>query len=219
MEDSVLPEDYRRSLATIDYRSPSVKYNFALDRLPQFNTHEKVTPTGTIHLGAQTLDELDTAYTEAVAGRASTNPMIEMTIPSVLDNTLAPEGKHVASAFVQYAPILDKDDQDWSQVYQDMSEGVLRAVEAVAPGFSDSILHMDVLAAPDLERIYGITGGNIFHGAMTPDRLALFRPFPGWANYTTPIPNFFLCGSGTHPGGGVMGAPGRNAARVISRKL
>ena len=219
MEDTALPEDYRRALATIDYRSPSVKYNFALDRLPQFNTHEKAIPTGTIHLGAQTLDELDTAYAEAVAGRASTNPMIEMTIPSVLDNTLAPEGKHVASAFVQYAPILDKDDLGWSQVYQDMTAGVLRAVEAVAPGFTDSILHMEVLAAPDLERIFGITGGNIFHGAMTPDRLALFRPFPGWANYTTPIPNFFLCGSGTHPGGGVMGAPGRNAARIISRKL
>ena len=219
MEDTALPEDYRRALATIDYRSPSVKYNFALDRLPEFRTHEKVPLTGTIHMGALTLDELDTAYSEAVAGRASTNPMIEMTIPSVLDKTLAPEGKHVASAFVQYAPILDKDDLGWSQVYQDMTAGVLRAVEAVAPGFTDSILHMEVLAAPDLERIFGITGGNIFHGAMTPDRLALFRPFPGWANYTTPIPNFFLCGSGTHPGGGVMGAPGRNAARVISRKL
>lgn len=220
VEDSALPETYRRALATIDYRSPVVKYNFALDRLPEFKTELSPFPlTGTIHMGALTLDELDTAYSEAVAGHASTNPMVEMTIPSVLDKTLAPEGKHVASAFVQYAPILSPDDQDWSLVYQDITAGVLRAVDAVAPGFSDSILHMEVLAAPDLERVFGLTGGNIFHGAMTPDRLAIFRPFPGWANYTTPIPYFFLCGSGTHPGGGVMGAPGRNAAGVITRKL
>lgn len=218
---SIMPghEAYSRSLNTIDYSSPVVKFNFALDRLPEFKTKEKVPLTGTIHLGALSLEEQDKAYSEALNGKVSSKPVIELTIPSVLDKTLTPEGKHVASAFVQYAPILPIDSDRWPFVHETIRANVLREIEDYAPGFTASILHMETLAAPELEKVFGLTGGNIFHGAMTPTRLSLFRPFFGWSNYETPLPNFFLCGSGTHPGGGVMGAPGRNAAGVIKRKI
>ena len=102
---------------------------------------------------------------------------------------------------------------------EQMRERAIGAIEEVAPGFRDSIEHVEVLAPPDLERIFGLTGGNIFHGAMTPDRLLMMRPVPDWARYRTPLAGLWMCGSGTHPGGGVMGAPGRNAAREITASL
>jgi phytoene dehydrogenase-like protein len=145
--------------------------------------------------------------------------MVELTIPSVLDDSLAPPGKHVASIFAQYAPVLPLDDPRWLELRARAQERALDAVEEVAPGLRRSILHMEVLAPPDLERTFGLSGGNIFHGAMTPDRLHLLRPLAGWSDYRTPIRGLYLCGSGAHPGGGVMGAPGRNAALEIARDL
>ena len=111
------------------------------------------------------------------------------------------------------------DDPRWPELRDNMRDRAIAAVEEVAPGFTDSILHMEALAPPDLERIFGLRGGNIFHGAMTPDRLLMMRPVPGWSRYRTPVKGLYLCGSGTHPGGGVMGAPGRNAALEIARNL
>jgi phytoene dehydrogenase-like protein len=140
--------------------------------------------------------------------------MIEMTIPSTLDDSLAPAGRHVASLFVQHAPHSWTDER-WQGERDGFADRVFALVDEVAPGFTSSVLHREVLAPPDLERIFGITGGNIFHGAMTPNRLYSRRPLPGVGRYRTPLRRLYLCGAGTHPGGGVMGACGRNAAGVV----
>ena len=217
----LVPDEFARGLDQIDYRSPVVKINLALRELPRFRVHDRdrVPLQGTIHLGASSLDAIESAFDDACAGEVSRRPVAELTLPSVVDPTLAPEGRHVASIFAQYAPVRASDDQSWPALRDDMRDRAIASVEELAPGFSSSIEHVEVLAAPDLERIFGLTGGNIFHGAMTPDRLLMMRPLPGWARYRTPIPGLYLCGSGTHPGGGVMGAPGRNAALEIARDL
>jgi phytoene dehydrogenase-like protein len=216
-----LPEAFARAVRAIDVRSPVVKINLALDALPVFRGDDREGRAlgGTIHAGATTLDALETAFDDARRGEVSRRPMVELTIPSVLDDSLAPPGKHVASIFAQYAPVLPFDDPRWLELRARAQERALDAVEEVAPGLRRSILHMEVLAPPDLERTFGLSGGNIFHGAMTPDRLHLLRPLAGWSDYRTPIRGLYLCGSGAHPGGGVMGAPGRNAALEIARDL
>lgn len=215
-----LADDFVRAARQIDYRSPVFKVNLALSRLPQFKVSDREElPSlgGTIHVGSETLDHIDRAFAEACAGDVSERPVVEMTIPSVLDPTLAPEGCHVASIFAQYAPALPTDDPRWGGILERARDRIVAMVEEVAPGFADSILHLEILGPPELERIFGLTGGNIFHGAMTPDRLLFLRPFPGWARYRTPIDGLYLCGAGTHPGGGIMGACGRNAAMEIAR--
>jgi phytoene dehydrogenase-like protein len=120
--------------------------------------------------------------------------------------------------FVQYAPYAPVD-SSWDIERDRLADRVCALVDEVAPGFTDSVLHREVLAPPDLERVFSLTGGNIFHGAMSLDRLLFMRPTPGWARYRTPIEGLYLCGAGTHPGGGVMGACGRNAAREVIRDL
>jgi phytoene dehydrogenase-like protein len=123
----------------------------------------------------------------------------------------------VASLFVQHAPLQDA--AAWERTREPFADRVLALVDEVAPGFSASVLHREVLAPPDLERVFGLTGGNIFHGALSLDRLLFLRPVPGFARYRTPLRGLYLCGAGTHPGGGVMGACGRNAAREVIRDL
>ncbi len=212
-----------RELETIDFRSGVVKINLALDRLPSFPAGSGVgrpgpEHQGTIHVGAADLDAIEDAFRVAESGHLPERPMVELTLPSALDATLAPPGHHVASLFVQYAP-YEPVDGGW-EVWRDrFADRVLALVDEVAPGFSASVLHREVLAPPDLERIFGLPGGNIFHGAMTPDRLLFTRPLGGWSRYRTPVPGLYLCGAGTHPGGGVMGACGRNAALEILRDL
>ena len=144
-------------------------------------------------------------------------PVVELTLPSAVDGSLAPPGKHVASLFVQWSPCRGTP-EEWDVWRDAIADRACALVDEVAPGFSDSILHREVLAPPDLERIFGLSGGNLFHGAMTPDRLLFMRPVPGWARHATPIAGLYLCGAGTHPGGGVMGACGRNAAQEILRR-
>ena len=218
VDPAALPDDFTRAVASIDYRSPVAKINLALDALPRFAgaTTDAASPEhrGTIHIGAGDLDALDRSFAAAERGELPDDPMIEMTIPSVLDPTLAPDGKHVASLFVQHVP-YDLGDGSWDDARSLLAERVFASIDRVASGFSSRILHHEVLAPPDLERVFGLTGGNIFHGAMSLDRLAFMRPVPGWARHATPIPGLYLCGAGTHPGGGVMGACGRNAARVV----
>jgi len=215
-----LPEDFRRELRALDFRSPSLKINLALDRLPRFHRSrgEEAGPEhfGTIHVGANSLDALEEAFESAQRGRLSERPLVELTLPSAVDPTLAPEGRHVASMFVQYAP-FELAASDWDVERDRFADRVCALVDEVAPGFSESVLHREVLAPPDLENVFGLTGGNIFHGAMSLDRLLFMRPLPGWAHYRTPIEGLYLCGAGTHPGGGVMGACGRNAALSLLR--
>jgi phytoene dehydrogenase-like protein len=221
-----IPEELARGLEALDFRSPSLKINLALDRLPRFLGRTPALPdppqagpehAGTIHAGALDLDALDRCFEEARAGRLPERPMIELTLPSALDRSLAPPGRHVASLFVQPVPYALAG--GWDGVREHFADRVLALLDEVAPGFSASVLHREVLAPPDLERIFALTGGNIFHGAMSIDRLLFMRPLPGHSGYHTPIPGLWLCGAGTHPGGGVMGACGRNAAGEILRDL
>jgi phytoene dehydrogenase-like protein len=216
-----VPERERRALAALDVRSPVVKLNLALGALPRFALRDREPPRlcGTIHVGPSDLDGIERAFGDAAAGRVSELPVVELTIPSVLDDTLAPPGRHVASIFAQYAPVLPADDARWPELREQMLSRALAAVGAVAPGFERLVEQVEVLAAPDLEREFGLPGGNIFHGAMTPDRLLSGRPATGWSGYRTPVGALYLCGAGAHPGGGVMGACGRNAARVIAGEL
>lgn len=217
-----LPEDLLRGIQALDFRSPAAKINLALDRLPVFAgvSGGAAGPehAGTIHIGASSLDELDQSFEAACRGEIPERPMIELTLPSVLDRSLAPEGKHVASMFVQHVPYRPAA-SSWEVERDRLADRVFALVDEVAPGFSESVLHREVLCPPDMERIFALRGGNIFHGAMTLDRLAFMRPLPGCARYRTPIRNLYLCGAGTHPGGGVMGACGRNAAREALREL
>jgi phytoene dehydrogenase-like protein len=201
----------RRRFPKRDYRSPVVKLNLALRELPRFQAKHDggaLPLTGTIHLGPTDLDGIERAYAEAAAGRVPELPVVELTIPSLVDPGLAPPGRHVASIFAQYAPVASADDPRWPELRSSFADRVLRTVESLAPGFTASIEHMEVLAAPDLERVFGLTGGNIFHGAMQPERL----PFRG---HRTPVPGLWSCGASAFPGGGVMGAPGRNAALEV----
>jgi len=220
-----IPDDVARGLEALDFRSPSLKINLALGRLPRFpgRTPEAPDPprpgpehAGTIHAGAADLDALERCFEEAQAGHLPERPMIELTLPSALDRTLAPEGCYVASLFVQPVPFAVAG--GWDVARDVFADRVLRLLDEVAPGFSESVLQREVLAPPDLERIFALTGGNIFHGAMSLDRLLFMRPLPGWTGYRTPVPGLWLCGAGTHPGGGVMGACGRNAAGEILRE-
>jgi phytoene dehydrogenase-like protein len=217
-----LPEDWVRELEALDFRSPSLKINLALDRLPRFRgrTREGRGPehVATIHVGAESLGAIEAAFEAAERGRLPDRPMIELTLPSSIDPSLAPAGKHVASMFVQYAP-YELADSNWSVERDRFADRVFALVDEVAPGFSESVLHREVLAPPDLERIFSLTGGNIFHGAMTLDSLLFLRPLAGGGRYRTPVEGLYLCGAGTHPGGGVMGACGRNAAREVLRDL
>jgi len=215
-----LPAEVARDVDALDFRSGSLKINLALDALPRFvgATGDGATPgpehRGTIHVGARSLDELDASFETARRGGLPERPMIELTLPSAVDDSLAPPGCHVASLFVQHVPD-SLAETSWASAREAFGDRCLALVDEVAPGFSASVLHREVLAPPDLERVFALTGGNLFHGAMTLDRLLFLRPFPGLAPYRTPIPGLYLCGAGTHPGGGVMGACGRNAAREI----
>jgi phytoene dehydrogenase-like protein len=140
--------------------------------------------------------------------------MLECTIPTTYDDSIAPPGKHIMNIFVQYAPYRLKEG-DWASRKEAFADRVLDVLAEYAPNIKNAVLHRNVVSPADLETEFGLTGGNIFHGEMSPDQLFFMRPVPGWAQYRTPIAGLYLCGSGTHPGGGVMGAPGHNAAREI----
>ncbi|KAK6932101.1 hypothetical protein RJ641_001725 [Dillenia turbinata] len=166
------------------------------------------------------MEEIDTACRDALNGQPSRRPIIEMTIPSALDKTISPPGKHVVNLFIQYTPYKPAEGSWEDPTYKkSFAQNCFNLIDEYAPGFSSSIVDYDMLAPPDLEREFGVTGGNVFHGAMGLDSLFLMRPVKGWSDYRTPMTGLYLCGSGTHPGGGVMGAPGRNAAHVVLADL
>ncbi len=216
-----LSAELERAIEGLDFRSGSLKVNLALDALPRFRgaPADGAGPChrGTIHVGARDLDQLELAFEAARRGALPERPLIELTLPSAVDPTLAPPGRHVASMFVQSVPFAPAEGS-WDGLRERFAERLFGLVDEVAPGFSRSVLHCEVLAPPDLERVFGLTGGHLFHGAMSPDRMLFLRPLPGWTGYATPVAGLYLCGAGTHPGGGVMGACGRNAAREILRR-
>jgi phytoene dehydrogenase-like protein len=214
-----LPEDFRAAVGQIDYSSMTVKINLALDAVPQFKARPAagIAPhhRGTIHL-CPGMDYLERAYDEAKYGRPSRDPIIECTLPTAVDETIAPPGKHLMGMFVQYAPYQLRD-ADWDDHKDQFAQRCFEIVDDYAPGFRSSILHYQVLTPLDLERIYGLTGGNIMQGAMSLNSLFFMRPVAGFADYRSPIRGLYLCGAAAHPGGGVMGAAGANAAREMLR--
>ncbi|CAN1809976.1 Pyridine nucleotide-disulfide oxidoreductase domain-containing protein 2 [Linum perenne] len=226
LPSDVLPVDFTSSVKNADYNSATTKINVALDKLPQFECRELsgsdvgTHHMGTIRIGGESLEAIEKACQDAENGLPSQRPAMEMTIPSVLDKTISPTGKHVVGLFTQYTPYKPCDGSWDDPTYREMyAKRCFNLIDEYAPGFSSSIIGYDMLTPPDLEREIGLTGGNIFHGAMGLDSLFLMRPVKGWSDYRTPIEGLYLCGSGAHPGGGVMGAPGRNSARVVLQDL
>ncbi len=214
-----LPPDFVEAVRHIDYTSPSLKINVALSELPDFTALPGNQPgpqhRGTIHV-SPTLDYIEQAYDDAKYGRPSQSPLLECTIPSAVDPTVAPPGRHLMSMFVQYAPTHLRG-ADWDEVKEAFADRCFEVLAEYAPNFRRAVIDRQVLSPLDIERRFGLTGGNIFQGAMTLGQLFFLRPVPGYADYRTPVRGLYLCGAATHPGGGVMGACGYNAARVILR--
>jgi phytoene dehydrogenase-like protein len=214
-----LPAGFRDAVSRISYESASLKINVALSELPSFTACPGIVPgpqhRGTIHI-CPDLDYIERAFDDAKYGRPSERPVLECTIPSVVDPTVAPPGRHLMSIFVQYAPYALRG-PGWDEIGEAFADRCFALLDEYAPNFSRSVLARQVLTPLDIERVFGLTGGNIFQGAMTPGQLFSLRPVPGHAGYRTPVAGLYLCGAAAHPGGGVMGSPGRNAAREILR--
>lgn len=216
-----LPEDFLRAVRNIRSDGTSIKINLALDRLPQAAGQSGSGPQsyhyGVFEIGP-TLDVLDLQQAEARAGIPASGAHIEMCLPTVHDPSLAPEGKHVATVDVMSQPYTLAGD-GWDKIKDKVADRVLDELDGYFPGLSSSVVHRQVLSPLDLERIIGLTGGHALHGEMAPDQLFMNRPVRGYADYRTPIAGLYLCGAGTHPGGGVSGANGRNCAHEALRDL
>jgi phytoene dehydrogenase-like protein len=217
LEPSALPGAVVTALDRIDYRSASMKINVALSELPNFRCREGVPAPhhrGTTHI-CESFAYLDAAYHDALAGRPSMRPMIECGFPSAVDPTVAPPGKHLMSLFVQYAP-YHLAEGDWASERDRFADRVLDVLTEYAPNLRGAVINRLVLAPPDIEARFGLTGGHIFQGAMTAGSIWHRRPVAGWGGVaTTLVPGLYLCGSAAHPGGAVSGLPGWLAARVM----
>jgi phytoene dehydrogenase-like protein len=211
-----LPAGFVADIEAWQSRSGTVKVNLAVDRLPTFRSHPDFDPSvhgGTIVL-SESLDDVENAFQEAVSGKAATLPFADLCIPSVFDDSLAPPGHHIVSMFTQWVP------HTWSaqprqQELEEYADRVVARMEAVAPGFTDSIVDRQVIGPHRMETEYGLVGGNIFHGELTPGQMFHCRPAAGYADLRTPIHGLYQAGSATHGGGGVTGIPGRNVVRQI----
>ncbi len=215
-----LPPDFVEAINRIGYASASLKINVALERLPSFKCLPGHDPgpqhRGTVHI-CPDQDYIERAYDDAKYGRPSKDPVLECTMASAVDPSVAPPGKHLMSMFIQYAP-YKLADGSWDQIKDGFADRCFDALEEYAPGFKSSVIGRQVLSPVDIEKTFGLTGGNIFQGEMSLSQLYSLRPVVGWAGYRTPIKGLYLCGSAAHPGGGVIGAAGWNAARVILGK-
>jgi phytoene dehydrogenase-like protein len=211
-----LPPDFVRDIERWNSRSGTVKVNVAVDRLPEFTAKPGFDPDvhgGTIVL-ARSLDEVEQAFQDAVAGRPAARPFADICIPSVFDRTLAPEGHHIVSMFTQWVPSAWADAPHTAEL-DAYADDVIATVDEVAPGFASSVLHRTVIGPYEMEHTYGLVGGNIFHGELSPSQLFHMRPAPGYADFTTPVAGLYQAGSATHGGGGVTGIPAFNAVRRI----
>jgi len=216
IERDRLPAGFVADIEGWRSRSGTVKVNYAVDRLPVFRSHPDFDPSiygGTVVL-SESLDDVEGAFQEAAAGRAARLPFADVCIPSVFDPTLAPEGKHIVSAFTQWVPHTWADSPD-PQELQAYADRVTARMEAVAPGFTSSIIGRQVLGPHEMQTTYGLIGGNIFHGELTPGQMFHCRPAAGYADLRTPIKGLYQAGSATHGGGGVTGLPGRHVARIL----
>lgn len=212
-----LDDEFNAAIRRFKLRGSSGKVNLALDALPEFSSRPGDGPhlRGDITI-APGLDALERAYDQAKYGEYSSRPFMDVVIPSLTDPSVAPPGKHVMSIFVQYAPYHIKEGASaWPDHREAFGDTVIDTLSEYIPNLKEIILHRQVLTPYDLEQEFGLSEGNIFHGELSLEQLAFLRPAPGWARYRTPIKNLWMCGSGCHPGGGVMGAPGGLAAKEI----
>jgi phytoene dehydrogenase-like protein len=220
LDNRLLPPAFAEAINRISYDSASLKINVALSEVPDFSAcpgaqagpHHR----GTIHI-CPDQDYIERAYDDAKYGRPSSNPVLECTLPSVVDPTVAPPGHHLMSMFIQYAPYKLRE-SNWDDLKESFADRCFDILNEYAPNFKRSVIARQVLSPLDIERTFALTGGNIFQGAMTLNQLFFLRPVPGFAAYRTPIRGLYLCGAAAHPGGGVIGAAGWNAARTILGK-
>lgn len=216
LDERDLDPEFRAAIRRFRIEGASLKINLALSGLPEFRAFPGAPGPqhrATMHI-CPSIEYVERAWDDAKYGRPSERPLLEMTIPTMYDPSLAPPGRHIMGIFLQYAPYTLRD-TTWDRIRETYTEKVIDLIAEYAPNFRSLIIDRQTLTPLDLERRFGITGGNIFHGEMSLDQLFVMRPVAGWARYRTPIPRLYLCGSGAHPGGGVMGAPGYNAAREI----
>ena len=211
-----LPDDFVAAIRRFRCEGTSAKINLALSGLPSFRALPGAPAPqhrATMHI-CPSIDYIERAWDDAKYGRPSRAPLLELTCPTMYDPSLAPPGRHIMGIFLQYAPYTLREGT-WDEEREPFANRVFDIIEEYAPGFRSLIVEAQVLTPLDLERRFGITGGNIFHGEMSLDQMFVMRPVAGWGRYRTPVRNLYLCGSGAHPGGGVMGAPGHNAAKAI----
>jgi phytoene dehydrogenase-like protein len=218
IEPSLLPGEFVSAIRNFNIRGSSGKVNLALDAAPDFSCLPGEGPhlRGAISISPN-LEHLERAYDDAKYGNFSRRPYIDIVIPSMIDPDMAPPGKHVMSCFVQYAPYQLKEGT-WEQRREEFGDAVIATLSEYAPNLKDIILHRQVMTPWDIEQTIGLTQGNIFQGELSLSQLFFLRPAPGCAQFRTPIRNYYQCGSGTHPGGGIMGAPGRLAALEILKE-
>jgi phytoene dehydrogenase-like protein len=218
LDERELPGEFVEGVRRYKFRGSSGKVNFALDALPDFTSLPGSGPhlRGAISISPG-VDYMERAYDDAKYGRYSRRPYIDIVIPSLTDPSIAPPGRHVMSCFVQYAP-YHLAEGTWDDQKEAFGDTVVETISEYAPNFRNIIRHRQVVTPLDLEREWGLSEGNIFQGELSLEQLFFLRPVPGWANYRTPIRGLYMCGSATHPGGGIMGAPGRNAALSVLAK-
>jgi phytoene dehydrogenase-like protein len=237
--EKFLPEDFLKGIQLIDYNSSVVKINLIIDRIPKFKCFKSMAKgdydsdyynkviaqnylTGTLHINAVSLEMVDDAYKEALySGKPSTNPIIEMTIPSLLDKTLVPEGSkhHTVGLFIQYCPNKLNIGTWDKQRKRDFAKRVYECLDKYCYDFSKSIIFEDILSPLDLEKEFSLTGGSIFHGGIDIYSIFIGRPVNGYSNHKQPLENLWSCSSAMHPGGGVLGGPGKLCAESLLKVL
>jgi phytoene dehydrogenase-like protein len=220
MDEKDLPADFYRRVRNFKIRGSSGKLNIALDGMPTFPALPKSNPLldGDMHF-IDSMERMERAYDDWKEGTWSKDPYVDMVIPTVTDPTMAPPGKHFMSCFIQYCPYR-VEGRPWTSGERDaFAKTVIDQIGNYSPDFKDLILHVEIRTPEDIEREAGLSEGNIFHGELTMDQLLFNRPVPGYAQYRAPVGGLYMCGSSTHPGGGVMAAPGANAAREILQDL
>jgi len=219
LEQKDLEPDFVAAIQRFRIEGTSAKINLALSGLPEFKAYPGAPGPhhrATMHI-CPSIEYVEHAWDDAKYGRPSERPLLELTIPTMYDPTLAPAGRHIMGIFLQYAPYTLREGT-WDELREPFGDRIINLIEEYVPNIRSIVEHCQVLTPLDLERRFGITGGNIFHGEMSLDQMFVMRPVAGWARYRTPIAGLFLCGSGAHPGGGVMGAPGYNCAREMLKK-
>jgi phytoene dehydrogenase-like protein len=218
MDPNCLPDDFRRGIERFRCVGNSGKVNLALSGLPNFTSLPGDGPhlRGSIQVCGGDLEYLERAFHDYNEGRPSAGPYMEAVIPSIVDDSLAPEGCHVMSISIKYMP-MKLAEGEWKDRKQELGDLAIDTLARYAPNMRDIVVGTHVLTPACLEEVYGLTGGNVFHGDMAADQLFSQRPLFGWAQYRTPLRGLYLCGAGAHPGGGVMGAAGRSASLEIEK--